>query len=307
MVQFTRNNTTYDTDDLTANDGRGYADVVTAGTGDSAPRYIAMMIDHSADIGLGPTTTSTTSLSIGTGSKAFTLATDVAFAVGGFVIAAETAAPTTNYMIGQVTAKSGTSLTINVPDANHYAGSGTIAAWTLSVTGAIGPTGATGAGDVNGPGSSVNNTIAIADGTTGKVIKYTGITVDSNDVMDFGANNGKIDDVIIKTYREELYTNASATGTVDLDLSLYNTFKLTLTGNTTLTISNADSGAHSFTLEVIQDGTGGRTLTVPASVDWAGGTAPTLVTTNGSVSILTFYSSDSGTIWHGMLASGDSK
>ncbi len=306
MVQFTRNNTTYDTDDLTANDGRGYADVVTAGTGDSAPRYIAMMIDHSADIGLGPTTTSTTSLSIGTGSKAFTLATDVAFAVGGFVIAAETAAPTTNYMIGQVTAKSGTSLTINVPDADHYTGSGTIAAWTLSVTGAIGPTGATGSGDMNGPGSSVNNTIAIADGTTGKVIKYTGITVDASNNVTFP--DSELIRPKIKDYSEVPSTNAAAGATPDIDLEDGNVHDVTLTANATFTFSNplAASGV-SFTLLLRQDGTGGWTTTFPASVDWAGGTAPTLTTTASGLDVLTFITVDGGTTWLGFLAGADVK
>jgi len=304
MVQFTRNGITYDTDDLTSNDNRGYADIVTAGTGDSAERFVAMMIDHSADIGLGPTTTSTTSLSIGTGSKAFTLATDVAFAVGGFVIAAETAAPTTNYMIGQVTAKSGTSLTINVPDANHYAGSGTIAAWTLSVTGAIGPTGATGAGDVNGPGSSVNNTIAIADGTTGKVIKYTGITVDASNNVTFP--DSELIRPKIKDYSEVTATNATAGATPDIDLEDGNIHDVTLTANATFTFSNplAASGV-SFTLLLRQDGTGGWTTTFPASVDWAGGTAPTLTTTSSALDVLTFITVDGGTTWLGFLAGAD--
>ncbi len=43
----------------------------------------------------------------------------------------------------------------------------------------------------------------------------------------------------------------------------------------------------------------------PASVDWAGGTAPTL-TTSGT-DILVFSTIDGGTIWHGMVASADTK
>jgi hypothetical protein len=54
------------------------------------------------------------------------------------------AAPTTNWMEGYVTAYSGTSLTINV---DTVGGSGTIASWNINVTGlqgASGPTGTTG-------------------------------------------------------------------------------------------------------------------------------------------------------------------
>ena len=68
--------------------------------------------------------------------------------------------------------------------------------------------------------------------------------------------------------------NATATGTVDLDWSAEDNFVLTLTGDVTLTFSN-DSNAQTITLVVAQDATGGRTLTWPGTVKWAGGTAPT--------------------------------
>ena len=43
----------------------------------------------------------------------------------------------------------------------------------------------------------------------------------------------------------------------------------------------------------------------PGTVDWAGGTAPTL--TASGLDILVFVTTDGGTIWHGMVASADSK
>ena len=49
----------------------------------------------------------------------------------------------------------------------------------------------------------------------------------------------------------------------------------------------------------------GYTVTWPASVDWAGGVAPTLTT--AGVDILEFITVDGGTTWHGMVASLDSK
>lgn len=77
------------------------------------------------------TTTSTTSLSIGTGSKAFTTATALTLGVGSWVLAVDTSNPQTNYVIGQITSISGTACTIN---STQYAGSGTVAAWTLTLT-----------------------------------------------------------------------------------------------------------------------------------------------------------------------------
>lgn len=76
--------------------------------------------------------TSTTSLSIGTGSKSLTVETGRGFAVGQALLIASTASPA-NYMSGQVTSyDSGTgALVVNATASN---GSGTLAAWTISIT-----------------------------------------------------------------------------------------------------------------------------------------------------------------------------
>lgn len=80
----------------------------------------------------GTSATSSTSLTIGTGSKAFTIQIGKEFAIGQFVVAAS-AADVSNYMIGQITAhNNGTgALTVNVSKTN---GSGTHADWTISLT-----------------------------------------------------------------------------------------------------------------------------------------------------------------------------
>jgi hypothetical protein len=101
--------------------------------------------------------TSTTSLSIATGSKSLTLVeSGKAYTIGQYVIIASTASPT-NYMVGQVTSFSGTSLVVNVTLIN---GSGTIAAWSISVT-------------------AVANYLPLAGGTmTGAITFAAGQTVD---------------------------------------------------------------------------------------------------------------------------------
>lgn len=80
----------------------------------------------------GTNATSTTSLTIGTGSKSLTIQTGKAYAVGQAVVIANTANPL-NQMSGVITAhNSGTgALTVNVTSTN---GSGTFAAWTVSLT-----------------------------------------------------------------------------------------------------------------------------------------------------------------------------
>ena len=75
--------------------------------------------------------TSSSSVTIGTGSKSFTASTGSLLQVGQYVIVSSTASPA-NYMIGQVTAyNAGTgALTVNVIATG---GSGTIASWTISL------------------------------------------------------------------------------------------------------------------------------------------------------------------------------
>jgi hypothetical protein len=67
--------------------------------------------------------------------------------------------------------------------------------------------------------------------------------------------------------------------------------KVTLAGNRTLSITNLPAGEVVYlTLEVIQDATGSRTLTLPASTKVIGGGAGavTLTTTGGATDLLTF-------------------
>lgn len=80
--------------------------------------------------------------------------------------------------------------------------------------------------------------------------------------------------------------NAGNSGTaLTLNSSNANWQKITLTGNVTLTIT-APGNPWPLTLYLIQDATGSRTVTWPASVKWAGGTAPTLTTTASKTDII---------------------
>jgi hypothetical protein len=91
----------------------------------------------------------------------------------------------------------------------------------------------------------------------------------------------------------------------DIDLSLGNFFTKTISGATTLTISNipATGQAVSFILELTNGGS--ATVTWFSGVKFAGGAAPAL--TSSGVDILGFYSHDGGTTWRGMMLSKDSK
>jgi hypothetical protein len=95
-------------------------------------------------------------------------------------------------------------------------------------------------------------------------------------------------------------------GTQDIDLTLGNSVSATVdTSTNTFTFSNptASDELCGFTLTLVNGGS--QTVAWPGSVDWAGGTAPTL-TTSGT-DILVFFTINGGTLWHGMVASADSK
>jgi hypothetical protein len=80
---------------------------------------------------------------------------------------------------------------------------------------------------------------------------------------------------------------------------------ITLTGNCTFTLTGATSGlVGTLQLVLTQDGTGGRTVTWPGSVQWPSGAAPALPSAAGAVERVTLTTYDGGTTWYGTTASG---
>jgi hypothetical protein len=91
-------------------------------------------------------------------------------------------------------------------------------------------------------------------------------------------------------------------GTLTISLANGTVFNVANSANiTTFTISNAPaSKASAFTLVLTANGTG-YTQTWGASVNWSGGTAPTLTTTNAKRDIIMFFTNDGGTTWFGTV------
>ena len=219
-------------------------------------------------------------------------------------------------------------------------------------------------GDALGPGSSVDMAIARFDGSGGKTLQNSNVTIsddppvlkvgdgvaedimvtfdgnavdyrigldDGNDTLEIGAGTThgtttaiSIDsaaDMTIGGYiacadeqirRPEFIDYAEAInalgdtggGTDDIDLVSGNVVSATVsTGTQTFTFSNpsATGKACSFTLFLTNGGS--QTVNWPASVDWAGGSAPSL--TSSGVDVLTFTTLDEGTIWYGFAAGLD--
>lgn len=112
---------------------------------------------------------------------------------------------------------------------------------------------------------------------------------------------------LLKDYGEAVQAHGNTGTTETLNIEDGNVHTITLDDNVTLTFSNpsASGRACSFTLIATQDGGGGNTITFPGSVQWAGGTPPTLTATGDAVDILTFVTLDAGTTWYGFLAGLD--
>jgi len=102
---------------------------------------------------------------------------------------------------------------------------------------------------------------------------------------------------VLTDYGETVDEDTDSGATHTLDFENGNVHKLTLTANCTLTLSNPPTSgtAGSMTLILIQDGTGSRTLTWPASCKFAGGTEPTLTTDANAIDVLTLLTYDGGT------------
>jgi len=127
------------------------------------------------------------------------------------------------------------------------------------------------------------------------------VTADSNNVVTFNkiraVNGFYVDGDAI----------SSSSGTLTIDVAEANSFTVTLSENiTTLTISNNVLGyVSSFALFVTQDASAsGYTIDwSSASINWAGGTAPTLTSTASAVDLLVF--TNVGSTWYGFVVGQD--
>lgn len=101
--------------------------------------------------------TSTTSTTIGTGSKTFTTQAGKQFAAGQWVMLVR-AADVNAWMYGQITSYSGATLIVSVVATNS---SGAFADWTICLAGTRGVTGATGAGVPSFTGADAAKLLAV--------------------------------------------------------------------------------------------------------------------------------------------------
>ena len=167
-------------------------------------------------------------------------------------------------------------------------------------------------------GNAVDYRVGLDDGTDTLEIGVgsahgttAAITIDSSADMTLGGGIACADEVIgrprFTDYAETVNALGDVAGGTDaIDITAGNVVTATVsTGTQTFTFTNpsATGKACSFTL-ILTNG-GSQTVNWPASVDWAGGEAPSL--TSSGIDILTFTTVDEGTIWYGFAAGTDMK
>jgi hypothetical protein len=215
--------------------------------------------------------------------------------------------------------------------------------------------GKTAVGDASGPGSSTDNAIARFDGTGGKTLQNSTVTIsddppvvkvgdgtaedtmlvydgnaqdyrigldDGTDKLEVGvgsthgttisytvdssANVDFNDNVVskpdLKDYAETVNALGDLGGGTDtIDLTAGNVVTATVSTSTqTFTFTNPSASGKSCSFTLILTNGGSQTVNWPGSVDWAGGSAPSL--TSSGVDVLTFFTVDGGTIWYGFPA-----
>lgn len=101
---------------------------------------------------------------------------------------------------------------------------------------------------------------------------------------------------------ETFFDAGNSGAAINLNAANGNVQKVTLTANTTVTLTSPASGVMcSLTLLVFQDATGSRTITWPASVKWGNAGAPTLTLTASKMDMISLFTVDGGTNWYGAL------
>jgi hypothetical protein len=111
-----------------------------------------------------------------------------------------------------------------------------------------------------------------------------------NTTTDNGTDQLQVNGNVTATQYSATVQTLTDGATITFNASNGSNAVVTLGGNRTLAFSNTRTGAY-YTLRVIQDGTGSRTLAMPASVKVIGGGAGvvTLSTAANSVDLISFY------------------
>lgn len=188
----------------------------------------------------------------------------------------------------------------------------------LTITGATTPgqvlTVADSAGTINPATPAAPGIANVVEDTTPQL----GGDLDINGHLITSASNGDVgiqpdgsgavnfaDKTVKRPYFMDVAEVVSAMGANDMDMAVANVFTKTISGATSLTISNPPATGRCGIITLILTNGGAGVITWPTGTKWPGGSAPTLVASG--VDVIVFMTIDAGTTWRAQLAQGDSK
>jgi hypothetical protein len=139
--------------------------------------------------------------------------------------------------------------------------------------------------------------------TTGNTLAKATLTAGAGVVVTNGTGS-----ITISGTNSDYVDLGNVSGTVNIDCTK-GVVRARLTGTTTFAFTSVPSAGTvvAVTLMVVQDGTGGRTITWPASSDYPGGVVPPATTTANALDIWTLFTIDGGTTMYVSLAMKDAK
>lgn len=194
--------------------------------------------------------TSVTSNSIGTGAKTFTTQASLGFLSGMFIVVTDSSNPS-NYIHGQVTSYSGTTLVVDSLDTG---GSGTLTSWNIAPSGPQGSAGA-GSGTVN-------------SGTAGRLTYYAGSGTTVSDNANLTVSTGALTLGQATSVQGSLVLSGSTSGTTTLAASVTGSGTMTLPAATDTIVGKATTDI--FTNKTITDSSnvlGGVTMTLGSDAE----------------------------------------
>ncbi len=195
-------------------------------------------------------------------------------------------------VINEQIATYGTAATKDVPSSGDATSSQVVKGDDTRLSDARTPTAHTHpVGDITATGTASSTTYLRGDGTWATPAV-------SPLAANLNAANYSITAAKVVTFNGEVDGGSSGSSKT-VDFTAGQKQKLTLSANCTLTFTPA--GVANVQLKLVQDSTGGRTVTWP-SMKWAGGTAPTLTTAANGIDIISLYYD--GTTWFGQASLG---
>jgi len=170
--------------------------------------------------------------------------------------------------------------------------------WRLQET----PVGILGDVSTTGTQTLTNKTVALGSNTVSGTLAQFNTAVTDADLVSLSGTETLTNKTITTVSLKETQV---AMANSNVDMATGNYFTKTISGATTLTVSNVPTTgiAGSFVLDLTNGGS--ATITWWSGVKWASGTAPTL--TSAGRDTLGFFTYDGGTTWTGLVLGKDIK